>query len=179
MIDHVPDDRSGTNLELKASVGDLGEARERVRIAGARLQGTEHQVDRYFRARGGHIKLRESSLDGAHLVVYLRPKGDTVREARFHRLPVSDPEGLAGALEALLGAGGRVEKAREVWWWQDVRIHLDRVDGLGSFIEFEARLDRIGDRAEADRRIACLRERLGIEREDVVNGSYGEMIDDR
>ncbi|MGH7571374.1 MAG: class IV adenylate cyclase [Gemmatimonadota bacterium] len=171
------DDRSGTNLELKASVRDLGETRERVRSAGARLQGTECQVDRYFRVSGGHVKLRESTFDGAHLVVYQRPETATAREARFHRLPVSDPEGLAGTLEALLGAGAKVEKEREVWWWEEVRIHLDRVEGLGSFIEFEARVDRIGDRADADRRIAWLRERLEIGSEDVVNGSYGEMID--
>lgn len=173
------DDRSGTNLELKASIHDLGEARERVRSAEARLQGTERQVDRYFRVSGGYVKLRESTLDGAHLVVYRRPEAGTVREARFHRLPVSDPEGLASALGALLGTGARVEKEREVWWWKEVRIHLDRVEGLGSFVEFEARLDRIGDRAEADRRIAWLRERLAIESRDLVNGSYGEMIDAR
>ncbi|MGH7551287.1 MAG: class IV adenylate cyclase [Gemmatimonadota bacterium] len=179
MIDPALDARSGTNLELKASVHDLGETRERVRIAGARLQGTERQVDRYFQVSGGHVKLRQSSLDGAHLVVYRRPEAGVVREARFHRLPVSDPDGLAGTLTALLGAGATVEKAREVWWWEDVRIHLDQVDGLGSFVEFEARMDRIGDRTEADRRIASLRERLGIESEDVVNRSYEEMIDDR
>lgn len=100
-----------------------------------------------------------------------------MREARFHRLPVSDPEGLARALAAILGTEATVKKAREVWWWEDVRIHLHRVDGLGTFVELEARLDRIGDRDEADRRIAWLRERLGIAEEDVVNGTYGEMID--
>lgn len=151
--------------------------RARVLATGARLQGTERQVDRYFRVCGGRVKLRESSLDGAHLVVYRRREGDGAREARFHRLPVSDPDSLAETLEALLGGAGRVEKSREVWWWQDVRIHLDEVEGLGSFLELEARMDRIGDRSEADRRIAVLRERLGIGRRDVVNGSYGEMID--
>ncbi|MGH7564775.1 MAG: hypothetical protein ACREK5_10190 [Gemmatimonadota bacterium] len=35
MIDPAPDDRSGTNLELKARVHDHGKTRERVRIAGS------------------------------------------------------------------------------------------------------------------------------------------------
>jgi len=31
-----------------------------------------------------------------------------------------------------------VSKRRRLFWWQDVRIHLDWVDGLGDLLEFEA-----------------------------------------
>lgn len=80
-------------------------------------------------------------------------------------------------LAAMLGERARVEKEREVWWWRDVRIHLDRVTGLGAFVEFEARLDRIGDAVEAERRIEALREHLEIEPGDLLSGSYGDMIE--
>lgn len=165
----------GVNLELKARVADPSALRERVGASGAALQGTERQVDRYYRVPSGRLKLRESSRDGAHLIFYLRPEDGPVREARFHRLPVADPEGLAATLAAMLGAAGVVEKEREVWWREDIRIHLDRVAGMGDFLEFEARVDRIGSREEAAARLDRLAADLAVRPADVVGGSYGEM----
>ena len=167
--------RAGENLELKARAVDLEKARGIAAAIGASRQGTERQVDRYFAVPAGRLKLRQSTLDGAHLVAYLRPDDHGFRVARFHRLPVTDPEGLAETLGAMLGEVARVVKEREVWWWNDVRIHLDAVQGLGSFVEFEARLDRIGDEAEARRRLERLMRDFEITDDDVIAGSHGEM----
>lgn len=166
---------AGINLELKSRVADPVALRRRVDASGAALQGAERQLDRYFRVPAGRLKLRESSRDGAHLIFYLRPEDGPVREARFHRLPVPEPAGLARTLAAMLGEAGVVEKEREVWWRDDVRIHLDRVAGLGDFLEFEARVDRIGSRDEAAARLERLAAELGVQPADVVGGSYGEM----
>ena len=173
----VPRDaaRAGENLELKARISDLEEARRVAAALGAARQGSERQVDQYFGVPAGRLKLRRSSLDGAHLIAYLRPDDPGCRVARFHRLPVADPEGLAETLAAMFSATVRVEKERDVWWWRDVRIHLDRVEGLGSFVEFEARLDRIEDIAEAGRRLERLRREFGIADGDSIAGSYGEL----
>jgi predicted adenylyl cyclase CyaB len=176
----VPEEaaRAGENLELKARIADLEEARELAAAIGAVRQGTEEQVDQYFSVPAGRLKLRRSSLDGAHLIVYQRPDDHGARVARFHRLPVADPDGLEAVLSAMFGRAARVAKQRDVWWWQDVRIHLDRVQGLGSFVEFEARLDRIGDPAEARRRIERLGHEFGITAGDAIAGSYGERRGD-
>ncbi len=166
---------SGSNLELKARIPDLDAARDRVRALGADRQGVEHQVDQYYQVSGGRLKLRQSSLDGAHLIVYLRPNDVSARVSTFHRLPVDRPEELAETLAAMFGTGPTVDKEREVWWWNDVRIHLDRVAGLGTFVEFEARLDTIGDQGEAQRLVDQLTQQLGIESSDLISDSYGEM----
>ena len=166
---------SGSNLELKARIADLDSARDRVRALGAERQGVEHQVDQYYQVAKGCIKLRRSSLDGAHLIVYLRSSDISARVSTFHRLLVDRPEELADTLAAIFEPGSTVDKEREVWWWKDVRIHLDRVAGLGTFVEFEARLDTIGDPSEAERLIDQLTRHLGIESSDLIGGSYGEM----
>ncbi len=166
---------SGSNLELKARIADLDSARERVRALGAERQGAEHQVDQYYQVPRGRIKLRRSSLDGAHLIVYLRPNDVSASVSTFHRLPVDRPEELADTLAAIFGAGPIVDKEREVWWWKDVRVHLDQVAGLGTFVEFEARLDTIGDQGEAGGLIDQLTQQLGIESSDLISDSYGEM----
>jgi adenylate cyclase class 2 len=165
----------GTNLEFKARVDSLAFARERLRSLGAVLQGVERQEDRYFLVPSGRLKLRVSSHDGAHLVAYLRPEGDRFRTSRFQRLPVADPEGLAETLSTMLGAGPRVIKTREVWWWRDVRVHLDEVEGRGTFVEFEARLDRIGDPGAAAGRLDHLCHALALSDREALRGSYGEM----
>jgi adenylate cyclase class 2 len=167
--------RAGENLELKARLADLEAGRRIAAEIGAVRQGSERQVDRFFAVPAGRLKLRASSLDGAHLIAYLRPDRAGCRVARFHRLPVADPEGLAETLARMLGEVARVEKDRDVWWWREVRIHFDRVDGLGSFLEFESRLDRIGDVTEARRRLDWLRREFGIHDDDVIAGSYWEM----
>lgn len=166
---------SGTNLELKARVPDLAPVRDRLRDLDARRVETECQLDRYVPVPAGRLKLRRSTADGAHLIFYARPEEDAVRESRFHRLPVADPDGLEETLSAMLGAGRTVEKTRELWWWRDVRVHLDRVVDLGSFVELESRVDRIGDREEALRRLERLASALGIHAEDALRESYGEM----
>jgi len=166
---------SGSNLELKARIADLDSARERVRALGAERQGVEHQVDQYYQVSSGRMKLRRSSVDGAHLIVYLRPNDVSARVSTFHRLPVDRPEELADTLVAMFEPGPTVDKEREVWWWRDVRIHLDRVAGLGTFVEFEARLDTIGDQDGAGRLIDQLTQQLGVESNDLISDSYGEM----
>lgn len=173
----VPEEaaRAGENLELKARITDLERARELAAAIGAVRQGTEEQVDQYFSVPAGRLKLRRSSRDGAHLIAYLRPDDPRPRLARFHRLPVGDPDGLEAVLSAMFGAAARVAKERDVWWWRDVRIHLDTVQGLGSFVEFEARVDRIGDPREAWRRIERLGHEFGIASDAAIAGSYAEM----
>lgn len=171
----VSDVLAGTNLEAKARAADLEEVRDRARGLGATLQGTERQEDRYFAVPAGRLKLRRSSLDGAHLIAYVRPDEGRHRESRFHRLPVADPDGLEATLAAMLGRGSTVVKTREVWWWNAVRIHLDEVEGTGAFVELEARVDEIGDPAVAAGRVDRLLEGLGIGDADLVSGSYAEM----
>jgi predicted adenylyl cyclase CyaB len=75
-----------------------------------------------------------------------------------------------------LGVRGVVEKRREVYLWHNVRIHLDEVTGLGTFIEFEAVLGPEVDDARGRDQLADLSRRFGIAQGDLLAGSYGEMI---
>lgn len=177
-MNQIPEESAldGENLELKARVESLETIRDLVVRAGAVQQGEERQVDHYFAVPEGRLKLRQSSADGAHLIFYIRPDGERFRPARFHRLPVENPAGLIETLRAMLGERAVVDKSRDVWWVDDVRIHLDEVEGQGAFIEFEARVDRIGDRDEAERRLEKLCRALGIEPQNILPGSYGEMV---
>ena len=165
------------NLELKARCSDLEAARERAREVATAWVGVDEQTDTYFVTRAGRLKLRQSSLAGAQLIPYLRPDERAAKRSEYQVLAVEDGPGLARMLSAMLGVHRVVRKRREIALYENVRIHLDRVEGLGDFVELEA----VWDGGEAglalqERRLAFLRERLGIRDEDVVAGSYETLL---
>lgn len=45
--------------------------------------------------------------------------------------------GLEAVLTSVLEARVTVSKVRRVFEWKGTRVHLDEVEGLGSFLEFE------------------------------------------
>jgi adenylate cyclase class 2 len=165
------------NLELKARCADLERARERAREVATRWVGVDQQVDTYFVTRAGRLKLRESSLSGAQLIPYFRPDERAAKRSDYQVIAIEDGAGLARMLGAMLGVHRIVRKRREIALFENVRIHLDRVDGLGTFVELEAVWDgaEVG-LAEQQRKLAFLRERLGLRDEDVIAGSYETLL---
>ena len=127
------------NLELKARDPDPPATIRVCSLLGAVEGGDLRQRDTYFDVPAGRLKLRESLKDDdAELIFYERPAAEGVRPSRYWRIAVPSPEPLRELLCAALGVLGVVEKTRQLFWFRHVRIHVDSVDGLGSFIELEA-----------------------------------------
>ncbi len=163
------------NLELKARVRSLGDAR-RVCLEIASWHAREQQVDTYFVCRTGRLKLRERDGAAAQLVWYARPDGAQPRASDYDLVTIEQPAILKHALSAALGVLVVVEKDREVYLHQNVRIHLDRVSGLGEFVEFEAVLAPGDDEAAAARLVEGLAVQIGIAPNDRVAGSYSDLL---
>lgn len=165
------------NLEIKARCTDLADARARAERVATEYLGVDHQVDTYFVTRSGRLKLRESSLSGAHLVPYLRPDVAGTRRSDYRIIPVPDPVGTKALLAELLGVHRIVDKQREIFLADNVRIHLDRVKGLGTFLELEAVFD--GDPAREageQRKVDALMKELGVAAEDLLATSYEALV---
>ena len=78
-------------------------------------------------------------------------------------------------LEAGLGIQVVVRKTRQLFLWENVRIHLDEVEGLGRFLEFEAVLEEGQEEADGYAQLKRLRSEFGIDDDDVVGGSYSDL----
>jgi predicted adenylyl cyclase CyaB len=87
---------------------------------------------------------------------------------------IAEPALLNTALTAALGVRRVVDKRREVFLADNVRIHLDDVVGLGAFLEFEAVLDERHDDAAGLAQVERLMEAFGITKADLLEGSYGD-----
>lgn len=170
--------RARSNLEIKARCADLDAARERAcKLATAHI-GVDQQVDTYFCTRLGRLKLRESSLSGGQLVPYLRPDAAGPRRSDYVVIPVEDPDAVRALLSKLLGVHRVVRKRREIFLASNVRIHLDAVEGLGTFLELEAVFEG-GPEVEAreQAKVAALMRELGVEQEDLVATSYEALLE--
>ena len=132
---------------------------------------------RTSRARHGRLKLRvEQGGERAELVGYRRPDSAEASESTYVLAPVDAPDALAEALDAALGTTVVVSKQRRLLLWEGVRIHLDEVEGLGSFVEFEAVLPDAGDLGTARAKVAHLRESLGIADDALVSVGYSDLL---
>lgn len=163
------------NVELKAADRDPEATAARCLALGATDRGELHQTDTYFLARRGRLKLRTDE-SAAELIAYGRPDDPEATESAYVLAAVSAPEELAEALDAALGTVVIVSKRRRLFLWEGVRIHLDEVDGLGSFVEFEAVLPDAGDAETARGKVARLRAELGIEDDALISAGYADLL---
>lgn len=166
------------NVEFKARCTDLAAARRAVEAAGARSAGTDRQVDTYFRARTGRLKLRVGSIERA-LIQYHRPDAATAKLSRVTLVPLgeAEAEALKTALSESLGVLVEVAKTRAIYFADNVKIHLDDVDGLGAFAEVEA-IDPDGTTPLARLRAQCdaWQQILGVAEADMVETSYSDLL---
>lgn len=143
---------------------------------GAEDRGTLIQRDTYFETAQGRLKLREEADADAHLIAYQRPDLPEQKESQYRIVGVDDPTELREALSAVLGIKVVVSKTRRLFVLEDIRIHLDRVDGLGDFIEFEGVVSGDGDPDRFAPLLADLRRAFGIREGDLLRGSYSDLL---
>ncbi len=167
------------NVELKARDVDPEATVARCLAIGAEDHGVLSQRDTYFSRARGRLKLRERGEDGSELIAYRRPDRTEPEESSYVMAPVGAPGELGEALDAALGTTVVVVKRRHLFVWENVRIHLDEVDGLGMFLELEVLVEPgRGDLATAHEKVRRLRAELAIEDDALVAVGYADLLMD-
>jgi len=162
-----------TNLELKARYASPQKAHRCAASCGAARQPDLVQQDTYYRVPRGRLKLREAQGEPPELIYYERSAESTERWSRFIREPVADAAGIGQILEAAFGVLAVVRKRREVYLFRDARIHIDDVEELGTFVEFEVTGGKTPATAGTMKE---LRAAFCIDDESVIKVSYSDMI---
>lgn len=175
----MPNDRTtppNRNIELKCKCRDLSAALAIIRsMSPIKDTGIQHQIDTYFPVANGRLKLREITGVRAELIWYDRSNEAKSRRSDYRLTPIAHPAELKASLAAALGIRGQVIKRRHVLLWHNVRIHLDEVEELGSFIEFEAVITPGEDEATGHARLKHLCEVLNIAPTDYLDRSYADL----
>lgn len=163
------------NLELKARYPSLRNAARIARALGARNKEALRQTDTYFAsAAGRRLKLREIAGQTAELISYRRPNRQGSRFSDYEKLAVRQASNVRAMLASALGIVCVVKKSRVVYIYHGARIHLDRVRGVGTYLEFEVPVGRNRDRA--NRLMRELVRRFRISRDSFVGSSYSDLL---
>ncbi len=167
------------NLELKAVDPDPAATLAAALELGAHDEGVLHQRDTYYHAVQGRLKLREAPPMLPELISYARADREGPKVSHYRVVEVADHITLGDALADALGVRVVVEKARRLLLWRNVRIHLDRVAGLGDFVELEAVAASPGGLDVERDRVEDIRSALGIADERLVARGYADLLERR
>ena len=164
------------NIEIKARYPDSEKAHTIAKKIGAQWLGEETQIDTYFIVPHGRFKLRESSKHGGQLVPYIRPNSEGPKKSTYQILPVSQPSEFKKLMTEILGVDVVVEKKRSVYILGNIRIHIDVVQGLGHFFEFEAVYENLEDETKEKQKVSDLLKVFEIHDTQLLKFSYRELL---
>ncbi len=126
------------NIEVKARIARIEDLLPRAQaLAGGAAPELIEQDDSFFAVPQGRLKLRQFAGGSAELIHYHRADSAEAKASDYVRVPAPDPAALREALTRACGLQGRVRKQRWLLLAGQTRIHLDRVQGLGDFMELE------------------------------------------
>ena len=164
------------NVEIKAWLTDRAKA---CAIA-SDLSGAEpehiHQHDIFFRSPKGRLKLRLFPDGSGELIQYDRPDTPSVKLSDYRIARTPDAEAMLDMLRQIVAVVGEVRKHRLLYQIGQTRIHIDRVEGLGDFVELEVVLSPHQDVDEGTRIADHLLEAFEIDRAQLVGGAYVDLI---
>lgn len=163
------------NVEIKARVSDRDALVRRAEAVAAEGPIEIAQDDTFFRCDSGRLKLRAFSAGRGELIYYRRADTLGPKESFYLRSETASPDTLRDALALAYGVAGRVRKQRTLYLAGRTRIHIDRVEGLGDFMELEVVLREGESAAEGMREAQGLMAALGIDASALVEGAYVDL----
>jgi predicted adenylyl cyclase CyaB len=167
----------GRNVEIKARVGDSESTRARVEQMADGPAEVLDQRDVFFHMPRGRLKLRVFPDGRGELISYVRSDEPGPALSDYRIVRTANPGGLESFLGELLGVRGVVKKRRLLYQIGPTRVHLDNVEGLGSFLELEAVLREDETEAEGARAAERILAGLGLGDRDRVACAYIDLLE--
>ena len=164
------------NVEIKARISSVEALVPRVAALADQGPVEIEQDDTFFVCERGRIKLRALSATEGQLIFYRRANQAGPKESRFVISPTASPDTLRDALTLAYGSAGRVRKHRTLYLVGRTRVHLDRVESLGHFLELEVVLAE-GESPDAGVKEArALMTALGLADDQLIDGAYVDLL---
>ena len=163
-------------IECKVKVNNTAAALGNLLKLNPLFKGEDHQIDTYFNATVGRLKLREGNIENA-LIQYSRENVAGTKLSQVVLYKHESSPALKEILTAQLGIIIAVDKIRKIYFVDNVKFHFDEVKGLGSFVEIEAidedgslEIDQLQQQCDDYIRL------LELDRADMQTHSYSDML---
>lgn len=164
------------NIEIKARTSNPDKIRTLLIANKAEFKGVDEQKDTYFNVPAGRLKLRQGNIENT-LIYYTRINQAGPKQSDCEVWPAPDSNGLREILEKSVGILVTVIKSREIYFIDNIKFHIDTVNGLGNFVEIEAS-NKTADISKEQLQEQCRHyiKLFGIEDNEMVDVSYSDML---
>lgn len=164
------------NIELKLRLDGSGTIISTLKKLGARYQGKLRQTDTYYNCGNGRLKIRETNNHNFELIFYQRPDIIGSKTSCYLVFSIEKPQlkTIKSILSGALGEKVVIKKQRDLWIYKNTRIHLDKVNHLGNFLELETLVKKT--KAEAEREHNEIINLLNLSRFKKCKKSYSDML---
>lgn len=164
------------NIEIKARIASIEAVVESLQALPHEGPFQIFQDDTFFQCASGRLKLRAFSATEGELIFYRRENLQGPKESFYVRAPTSDPSALRQALSLAHGEAGRVVKHRTLYLVGRTRVHLDRVRGLGEFLELEVVMNDDEPLSTGVEEAHRLMAALGVAGHQLIEDAYVDLV---
>jgi adenylate cyclase len=164
------------NIEIKARIDSVEALAPRVAALADQGPVEITQDDTFFPCGRGRLKLRAFPAGDGQLIYYQRPNQTGPKESFFVISPTAAPDSLRDALSLAYGRAGRVRKRRILYLVGRTRVHLDRVEDLGDFLELEVVLAEAEQSERGVEEARRLMAALGVDLGQLIEGAYVDLL---
>ena len=178
MIVSTPNASVVHHIEIKAYLDDYHAMSERLRALTNSPPLDRVQNDTFFRCRSGRLKLRSSG-EFHDLIYYHRENDYGPTESCYQTAPTEHPAALRTSLVSAFGEAGQVKKFRRSFVLCESLVHLDKVAGLGNFIEIKTKLTAPNMTQSGVKSVEKIMQILNIDLFQLVDGAYIDLINER
>lgn len=165
------------NIEIKARASDFSNQLELGADISDQNLLTLVQEDTFFKVPKGRLKLREFPDAKAMLIFYHRRNTQGPKLSDYHISETDDAAGLKSVLRQAYGIRHVVKKVRSLYMSGRTRLHFDKVEGLGNFIELEVVLANNDSLESAEDEAKALMKHLNIKACDLVDVAYVDLLE--
>lgn len=162
------------NIEIKAKVTEFPNISHKFLSI-----PTEHQIDTYFNVPNGRLKMRTIEKNDkieSVLIPYLRNDTLGPKKSEYTFLYPNNTNEANEILTTMFGQLCVVDKIRQIFLIENVRIHFDEVKDLGKFIEFEAVYQNSSDEEKNRNFVNELLKEFNITNDQLIDVSYQNLI---
>lgn len=160
------------NLELKIEINDKDAVIQHLGSIRAEFKGELNQTDVYYSFINGLLKLRLEN-GTQSLIKYLRNENEGERWSDYRIISLSRDDARE-YFKDILEEEAVVEKKRLLYLYDNTRIHIDDVKGLGSFLELETLV--LNGKEDAEKRFETIAGLLALNRVNEIRKSYRDLI---
>lgn len=165
-----------SNVEIKAKVHDFEQFKTLARSVSGHQGELILQEDVFFNVPHGRLKLRILQNCPAQLIFYTRADQNGPKLSNYTITEIHKPNDLKETLAQALGIQGVVKKQRLLFLVGQTRIHLDKVENLGCFMELEVVLKIDQTEHDGAKIVDGLKKQLNIDQSDLITCAYIDLI---